>query len=119
MAKLEYDKNRAMKQTDFAPCALCGKGMAHTGLPLFYRVTIERMGIDGRAVQRQAGLEMMLGGHAAIAHVMGPDDDMGIPIGDADKGLICATCAHDLNNSLLMVAEALALKSAHTKPAAE
>ena len=33
-----------MKAGDFTKCRLCGKGVAHTNVPLFYRVKIERMG---------------------------------------------------------------------------
>ena len=46
-----------MKRTDFKPCANCGKGVAHTGLPLFWVVEIQRFGIDAQAVQRQHGME--------------------------------------------------------------
>lgn len=107
MRDFEYDRNRAMKQTDFKPCACCGKGVMHTGLPLFYRVTIERMGVDSQAVQRQHGLEMMLGGQAKIAHVMGENADMGLPIGAARKGLLCEKCASNLDFSFAELTEAL------------
>lgn len=102
----DYDRKRAMKQKDFKPCIRCGKGVMHTGSPLFYRVTVERMGIDVRAVQRQHGLEMMMHGNAAIAAAMGPDDDMGLPIGPADKGLLCSNCAHDIDCSFAAIVEA-------------
>ncbi len=118
MADFEYDKSRAMKQTDFTPCARCGKGVMHTGLPLFYRVTIERMGSDGQAVQRQHGLEMMLGGHAKIANVMGPNDDMGLPIGPANKGLLCETCASDYDFSFGELFESLSKKTGDAEEAA-
>jgi hypothetical protein len=104
----DYDKTRAMKHKDFKPCAYCGKGVAHSGVPMFYRVTIERMGIDARAVERQTGLEMMLGGNAMLANVMGPDADIGIPIGEADKGLLCAECAHNACLSFMGISGALA-----------
>lgn len=106
----EYDKRRAMKQTDFTPCAKCGKGVMHTGSPIFYRVTIERMGIDGSAVQRQHGLEMVLGGHAAIAHIMGPNDDIGLPVGPPSIGLLCSLCAHKLDLSFSELTEILLAK---------
>lgn len=99
MADFEYDRSRAMKQTDFTPCCRCGKGVMHTGLPLFFRITIERMGVDAKAVQRQHGLEQLLGGHAGIAHAMGPDEDMGLPIGEPQRGLICHACAMDFEGT--------------------
>jgi hypothetical protein len=57
-----------------ATCIICGKPFGHTGLPLFWRVTIQRFGVDMGAVKRQTGLTMMLGGNALLASVMGPDE---------------------------------------------
>lgn len=51
-----------------------GEGVAAQG-PIFYRVTVEQCGLDRAAIQRQAGLEMMVG-NAAIAHALGPNDDI-------------------------------------------
>jgi hypothetical protein len=68
-----------MKEEDLrksAVCLVCGKPFGSTGLPLFYRVKIERHAVDMKAVQRQQGLAMMLGGNGMLAPVMGPDEDM-------------------------------------------
>jgi hypothetical protein len=81
-----------MKQKDFKKCAICGKGVMHSGQITFYKVSITMMGIDIGAVQRQHGLEMMMG-NAAIAHVMGPDEDLAKPIGKDETGLICNHCS--------------------------
>jgi hypothetical protein len=51
-----------------------GRGVAEQG-PIFYRVTVEQCGLDRDAIQRQAGLEMMVG-NAAIASVLGPNEDI-------------------------------------------
>ena len=51
-----------MHRKDFKPCAICHKGVMHTGLPLFWRVHIERIGVDMQAAQRQQGLEQFFGG---------------------------------------------------------
>ena len=112
----EYDRTRAMKQTDFKPCARCKKGVMHTGLPLFYRVTVERMGVDGRAVNRQAGLEQFLGGNAQIANIMGSNEDMGLPIGPAAQGLLCETCANDMDNCFALISEALNEQQREAEP---
>lgn len=82
-----------MKQTDIKPCCLCGNGVLHTGVPLFYRITIERMGADRHAIERQTGLEMMLGGQARLANVMGPNENMANVIDTfVNKGLVCHSC---------------------------
>lgn len=80
-----------MKQRDIKKCAKCGKGVMHTGLPLFWRVTIERFGLNRDAIHRQAGLEMMIGGQ--LAAVMGPDEDMASPITEPVKLILCEDCA--------------------------
>lgn len=78
-----------MKQSDFKKCACCGAGMAATGLH-FYRVRIEQMILNTRAIQRQHGLELMVG-NAAIAQVMGPNDNLAEPVATAEV-LICGQC---------------------------
>lgn len=82
-----------MKAGDIQKCALCGRGVMHNGVPLFWRVTCQRMGIDVAAVQRAAGLEMMLGGHVALARIMGPNEDIATPIGDERTIVVCESCA--------------------------
>lgn len=82
-----------MKRTEFKKCALCDKGMMHDGGIIFYKVSIQTFGVDLRAVQRAAGLEQFLGGNAAIAHAMGPDEDLGIAVHDPETGLVCLECA--------------------------
>lgn len=82
-----------MKRTEIGKCALCGHGVMHDGNIIFYRVSIQTFGIDLRAVQRAAGLEQFLGGNAAIAHAMGPDEDLAIAVHDPETALFCLPCA--------------------------
>lgn len=85
-----------MKQHEIKPCSICGRGVMHTKLPLFYRVTVERFGIEIRAVERQHGLEQFFGGGqtgAVLAHVMGEDADMARPVMDKLTLIICEACA--------------------------
>lgn len=44
--------------------------------PIFYRVTIETIGLDAGAIQREQGLTMMLGGSSALAAVFSPDEHL-------------------------------------------
>lgn len=86
-----------MKEKDLrevAKCVKCGKGFGASGLPTFYRVRIQRYGIDMKAIKRQTGLEMMMGGHIALAQVMGPDEDMAEKISEKEITL-CESCAYD------------------------
>lgn len=83
-----------MFRKDFRPCAFCGKGVMHTGLPLFWRVCIERMGVDLVAAQRQHGMEVFFGGNVGIADVFNDGAPIANPLQDSEKTiLICERCA--------------------------
>lgn len=45
-----------------------------------------------QAIQRQTGLAMMLGGNGALASVMGPDENMTIPLSNKLTVMICDIC---------------------------
>jgi hypothetical protein len=81
-----------MKAEDLRPCALCGQGVMHAGVPIFWRVSFRRMGVDIGAVRRSAGLEMVLGS-VALARVMGPDEAIASPLADEHTILVCEQCA--------------------------
>jgi len=87
-----------------AKCAMCGKGIGHTKLPLFWRVRIERYGLKMDALQRQQGLEMFLGGHVTLAQVMGPNEDMAEKISGVEITL-CETCASGKQTVVAILAE--------------
>ena len=93
-----------MKQDEIKPCCKCGKGVMHTGLPVFWQVTIQRMRIDVGAVQRQHGLEMMLGSPLLAFH-MGPQEDMIKPLFDANTAWLCEKCAIE-NINIMAIDEA-------------
>lgn len=84
--------SEAMKAGDLQRCALCGHGMMHTGLPLFYRVRIEQMAVDLNAVRRAGAMEQYMGGHVAIARVF-EDPDIAAPMFPASTKLVCQSCA--------------------------
>lgn len=75
------------------PCPLCKRGLMHNGVPLVWKLTVERVGIDARAVQKQAGLEQMMGGNVAIAEVFSPVADYGVGLGGPVAVVICEECA--------------------------
>lgn len=82
-----------MRQSELKPCCVCRKGVAHGQQWLSTRVRITRMGVNIGAVQWQAGLEMMLGGCAALATVMGADEEMLSAMSDEVTVLVCDECA--------------------------
>ena len=75
-----------------ATCSLCRKAIGAAGLPLFWRVTIDRFGIDARAVRRQDALASMLGS-STLAGVMGPSEELATPVMDTVTLTVCETCA--------------------------
>lgn len=79
---------------EVAICAMCENKIGHTGLPLFWRVRIRRYGLKTDAIKRQQGLTMMLDGHALLAQVMGPDEDMAEKILETEI-TVCEKCAMD------------------------
>lgn len=81
-------KERELRE--HAICSLCRQPIGHTGMPLFWRVKIERFGIDMAAAQRQQGLGLMIGG--ALAMHMGPDEDLAHLIHETTL-TVCETCA--------------------------
>lgn len=81
-----------MRAADLRPCALCGKGVMHTGVPLFWRVSLQRMGVDLAAVQQGHGMETYFGGHVALARVF-HDPEIAKPFGEGRTILVCEECA--------------------------
>lgn len=89
-----------MKRRELQKCVICKRGLAHDGGFLFYRLTVERMAFDPRAVQERAGMEMMFGGGhgaAALAEAMGPDRDLAVSLGAPRTVCVCDTCSTDLH----------------------
>jgi hypothetical protein len=88
---------RALKQRELGRlvgkgCAWCGKreGMLQP-VPFFWRLTVDRFGVDAQAVRRQHGLGVAIGS-AALAAVMGPDEDMGRPLMATAQIVVCEPC---------------------------
>ena len=82
-----------VKREDIEKCVLCNKGVMHSGDILFYMVKIIRFGVDIKAVQRQHGFDELMPGSPVLANVMGPNEDIAVPIGEPDEALVCDKCA--------------------------
>ena len=83
-------KERELREC--ATCAVCGQKIGASGLPMFWRVKIESYVINLDAVKRKTGLEMMLGGSAALAAALGPDEEMATAFGSPIEMTVCAGC---------------------------
>jgi hypothetical protein len=57
-------------------------------------VSVSRYGLDARALSRQQGLAMHMGS-AALAMVMGPDEDIAQQLMEPVTLAVCETCAMD------------------------
>lgn len=86
-------KERELRE--HAKCSRCKNRIGHTGLPLFWSVSIQRHGIKAGPLQRQAGLTALLGGSAALAMAMGADEDMTEVLVNEDITL-CENCAMEI-----------------------
>jgi hypothetical protein len=80
-----------MKAGDLRPCALCGQGVMHTGVPLFWEVRLQRMGVDLEASRQLAGMETFFG-HVALARVF-TDPEIAKAFGEPRTILVCERCA--------------------------
>lgn len=89
-------------------CSACGRKIGQTAIPILWKVSLERHGLNLPAIQRQQGLGQMLGGNARLAMVMGSGEPMTIPLMDRVTVMVCDECACAVNTLPLM---ALAEKS--------
>lgn len=89
-----------IKQSRIRKCGMCGRGIMECGSQIFYIVEVKQCILDLRAIARQNGLEMMLGGNAAIANAMGPNEDLAKEM-FAEEKWICFDCS--LKNTMVAV----------------
>lgn len=78
-----------------ATCAVCGERIGASMIPAFFVIRAQRYIVDMRAVQRQSGLESVMGGAVALAQVMGPNENLANPVGPEFSITICADCNDD------------------------
>lgn len=99
------DELPCIKQREIKPCALCGRGLAHDGNFLFWRLRFDRLGFDRTAIDRQHGLELMLQS-PRLALIMSPDRDIAKIIDGGHEALVCEPCVMEKLIGLLLIAEA-------------
>lgn len=94
-------KGRELRQ--HTTCDVCRRRLGETPLPIFWTVKAARHGLNADAIRRQDGLTSVLGGNAAIAAAMGPDEDMTVTLMGEVGLTVCDQCATSSSFSLLMV----------------
>lgn len=95
-----------MKMSDMKPyltCSQCG-GPTLQPLPIFYRVTVERIGVDANAVGRMVGLAQFLGSDR-LAEVMGPDLEVTRQLLAPVELVVCEGCAYEHNRVIPIALE--------------
>ncbi len=85
-------------------CVVCQKPILHAGLPLFFRVTVERFAVNLGVLRRQAGLAQAMGSRQ-LAAIMGPDDDVATRMQGPIEFGVCDTCACDSTPPLAALIE--------------
>jgi hypothetical protein len=101
----EIDKLPGMKERELAAlgaCPICGKGQLEGRGITGYVVTVSRIGLVRRAVERRAGLAMMLGSDA-LAGVMGPDEDLAKIVDGPTSVYVHEACAGLVGHLLELV----------------
>lgn len=73
-------------------CAVCARPLCHSGLPLVWRVSFERLGILLEPVRRTDGLAAFLGS-AKLADIMGSDEEATQTLCESVGLMICEPCA--------------------------
>lgn len=75
-----------------AQCGRCSRKFGEAGLPMFWRLTIERHGVMLDAMERARALEVLVGS-PAIAAVMGPDEELTATLLPPVTITVCEKCA--------------------------
>jgi hypothetical protein len=77
---------------ELATCSLCDKKIGETGLPLFYKLTVERFGLDLNACRRRMGLDLMIGS-PVLAMAFSPDEDLAQSLHGPVTYSVCELCS--------------------------
>jgi hypothetical protein len=93
IAKRRFMKEKELREC--ATCSMCHKKIGRWGLPVFYRLKIERFAVDLQAVRRQAGLEGLLDGHVGLAQAFSTEEEMARNLMEPMTIIVCEGCSMD------------------------
>jgi hypothetical protein len=77
-----------MKLTDLRSCDSCGQAIA----PVFYRVTVEQLGLDRGACQQNLAMHQYFGGNAQLGEMFSPHGDVTRLLTTCKPLLLCNSC---------------------------
>lgn len=92
-----------LKERKLTPCTVCGEGLLKDRALTFYRLRLDYMVADPAAIQRRAGLGMMMGAAEPLAAVMGPDEDLAVCLTREVDILVCFGCGSTPVEQLLEI----------------
>jgi len=104
-AREEIAKLPGIKESAIAhlgPCVICGKPLLAE--LMFYRIKIERAGFEPRAIERRAGMALLMG-NQTLARVMGPDEDLAKIISGPREVAVHEGCAGKVYHLLALFEE--------------
>jgi hypothetical protein len=107
MVEIMSAERRGMREDELrkaADCRICGKPIGKSGIPLFYRVTVERHGVLLDKIRRQDGLAQHLGS-PLLAKVMGPDEEMTQVLMQPLTVTVCEPCSLQPHPLAMLVME--------------
>jgi hypothetical protein len=102
----ETQKLKGIKESELraiGKCGVCHKLLGDTvGLPVFYVIEIRRAMLDIRALQRQTGLEIMMGS-PTLAAILGLDEDMAKFLCEPKKLFVHDRCADKIQHLAMLL----------------
>lgn len=102
-------KERELREK--ARCMNCNELIGRKAIPIIWKITTERHGLDLKAIQRQQGLGMLIG-NGAIAMAMGQNENMTQVLAE-HVIVICDECSYSGINLLALCAVAAEMENAN------
>lgn len=103
---MSLDNMKGLKESELVslgPCRVCGKKLLEGMELTFYKVTLVRAGWDRGALQRRAGLEMMV--PAGLGSVFSADEDLAKIVDGPKEVVIHERCAMNIQHLLELMSD--------------
>lgn len=90
------NKLPGIRRDDLRKCDHCGEGLMNGNQICAYRVEVTQYIADPKAINVMTGMEMILGGHAGLAHIMGPGPEFFNAVSKSNA-LLCQNCFMEIH----------------------